>query len=122
MLSDTRDSAAQIYDLFLAAEAGDPSGLAMESLMGEMIFPSANIWGFSASMAVSADFDPTRDYCSEMNPPDSILGAPMSEYYWCSFQLAECPTAPIQEEYRQVQPSDVETLLVGGNVDFLTPD
>ena len=122
MLSDTRDSAAQIYDLFLTAETGDPSGLAMGSLMGEMIFPSANTWGFSASMAVSADFDPTRDYCSEMNPPDSILGSPMSEYYWCSIQLAEWPTAPIQEEYRQVQPSDVETLLVGGNVDFLTPD
>jgi len=116
-----RGTAAQIYDVFLAAEAGDPSGLAIGSLVGELIFPSANTWGHAASMAVSADFDPTRDYCTEMNPPDSIMGAPMSEYYWCSFQHADWPTAPIPEEYRQVQPSDVETLLVGGNADFLTP-
>jgi len=116
-----RDSAAQVYDALLAAEAGDPSGLALLSLVGELIFPSANTWGFAASVAVSADHDPGRDYCTEMIPPDSIMGAPASEYYWCSLQHAEWPTTPIAEEYRQVQPSDVETLLVSGNADFSTP-
>jgi len=116
-----RDSAAQIYDALLAAESGDTSGLALLSLVGELIFPSANTWGFAASVAVSADHDPGRDYCTEMIPPDSIMGAPASEYYWCSLQHAEWPTAPIAEEYRQVQPSDVETLLVSGNADFSTP-
>jgi hypothetical protein len=106
-----RGSAAQVYDALMAAEAGDPSGLALFSLVGELIFPSANTWGFAASMAASADLDPTRDYCTEMNPSGSIMGVPMSEYYWCSLQNGEWPTATIPEEYRQVQPSDVETLL-----------
>jgi len=116
-----RGSAAQVYDALLAAEAGDPSGLALFSLVGELILPSMNTWGFAASMAASADLDPGRDYCSEMNPPTSIMGAPISEFYWCSLQYGEWPTALIPEEYRQVQPSDVETLLVSGNVDFSTP-
>jgi hypothetical protein len=72
-------------------------------------------------MGYSADFDPTRDYCSEMNPPDSIMGAGVSEFYWCSLQHADWPTDLIPEEYRQVQSSDIETLLVSGNADFSTP-
>lgn len=121
MLLMYRGSAAQVYDALLAAEAGDPSGLALISLVGELIFPSVNTWGFAANLAASADLDPSRDYCTEMNPPGSIIGSPVSEYYWCSLQYGEWPTAPIAEEYRQVQPSDVETLLVSGNVDFSTP-
>lgn len=116
-----RDSAAQVYDYLLAAEDGDSSGLALVSLVGEMIFPTANTWGFAASVAASADFDPARDYCTELNPPDSIMGAGMSEFYWCSLQYGEWPTAPIPEEYRQVRPSDVETLLISGDMDFSTP-
>lgn len=116
-----RSSAALVYDAFLAAEAGDPSGLALLSWVGELIFPSMNTWGFAASIAVSADYDPGRDYCAEMNPPHSIMGAPISEYYWCSLQYSDWPKALIPEEYRQVQPSDVETLLVSGNADFSTP-
>ncbi|MCP4539709.1 MAG: hypothetical protein GY832_21435, partial [Chloroflexi bacterium] len=34
---------------------------------------------------------------------------------------AAWPVKPIPEEYRQVQPSDVETLLVSGSIDFNTP-
>lgn len=116
-----RSSAAQTYDAFLAAEAGDPSGLAMFSVVGEFIFPSANTWGFAASIAASADFDPNRDYCLDMNPPDSIMGAPVSQFYWCSLQLGGWPTAFIPDEFRQVQPSDVSTLMVSGSVDFSTP-
>jgi pimeloyl-ACP methyl ester carboxylesterase len=116
-----RGTAAQIYDAFLAAEGGDPSGLALGSLVGELIMPAVNTWGFSVSMGYSADFDPTRDYCTEMNPPNAILGAGLSEYYWCSAQHAEWPTDLIPEDYRQVQSSDIETLLVSGNADFSTP-
>lgn len=116
-----RATAAQIYDAFLAAEAGDPSGLALGSLVGELIMPAMNTWGFSVSLGYSADFDPTRDYCSDMNPPNSIMGAGASEYYWCSLQHSEWPTDLIPEDYRQVQSSDIETLLVSGNADFSTP-
>jgi pimeloyl-ACP methyl ester carboxylesterase len=33
----------------------------------------------------------------------------------------EWPTHPIPQEHRQVQPTDVETLLISGGIDFSTP-
>ena len=59
-----------------------------------------------------------------MEPPDSIIGAPMSKLIWGSVKDPEgvvWPTTLMPEEYRQVQPSDVETLLVSGNIDISTP-
>ena len=45
----------------------------------------------------------------------------MSEFAWGSGDVMEWPFAMIPEKYRQVQPSDVETLLVSGNIDTTTP-
>jgi hypothetical protein len=56
-----------------------------------------------------------------MNPPDSILGAPMSEFIWSGAQAIDWPITQIPAALRQVQPSDVETLLVSGNIDATTP-
>lgn len=116
-----RGSATQVYDAFLKAEAGDFSGLALMSLVGEIMLPAMNNWGFAVSMGYTADFDPTRDYCNDMNPPESIMGAAVSEFYWCSSQHTVWPADLIPEEYRHVQSSDIETLLVSGNDDFSTP-
>jgi hypothetical protein len=53
-----------------------------------------------------------------MNPPGAILGSPMSLLY---FDHMGWPITPLPAELRRVQPSDVETLLVSGSVDFSTP-
>jgi hypothetical protein len=45
----------------------------------------------------------------------------MSEFIWSGAQAMDWPLAPIPDEWRQVQPSDVETLLVSGNIDATTP-
>ncbi len=113
-----RDTASMVFDAFIAAEQGDPSGLALMSLAYDFMMPSMFNWGDLASKAVSADLDPSRDYSSEMDPPGSIIGAPMSKVVWTA---AVWPTAAIPDEYRKVQTSDVETLLVSGSVDFSTP-
>jgi hypothetical protein len=89
--------------------------------MYDMMIPTYMTWGELATMGVSADYDPARDYLTEMNPPGSILGAPMSEFIWSGAQAMDWPITPIPAELRQVQPSDVETLLVGGNIDATTP-
>jgi len=68
---------------------------------------------------LTGDFDPLRDYATEMDPPGSILGSPWSLLFAGS--LKGWPTNPIRAEFRQVQPSDVETLLVSGSIDFSTP-
>jgi hypothetical protein len=78
-------------------------------------------WDESAAIVMSTDFDPARDYLNEMNPPGSILGAPQSEFAWSPLYFADWPATLIPAEYRQVQVSDVETLLVSGSVDGTTP-
>ena len=115
-----RGMAAAVYDAFIAAEAGDPSGLALMSLMYNFLMPSALTWGDFASKGV-IDYDPERDYMTEMLPPDSILGAPASLFAGIVANYGGWPTKDIPAEFRQVQPSDVETLLVNGNIDYSTP-
>jgi pimeloyl-ACP methyl ester carboxylesterase len=118
----TGQDAAMVYDTYLAAEKGDPSGLAMMSLMYDLIKPATMMnWGQSAAIVMSTDFDPARDYFAEMNPPGSILGAPQSEIAWSTLYFSDWPATLIPAEYRQAQASDVETLLVSGSVDSTTP-
>jgi pimeloyl-ACP methyl ester carboxylesterase len=116
-----RGQAASAYDIYISAEKGDPSGLALMSFMYDRMIPTYMTWGELVIKGVSTDYDPVRDYLTEMNPPDSILGAPMSEFVWSGAQAMDWPITPIPAEWRQVQHSDVETLLVSGNIDATTP-
>lgn len=113
-----RKTAAMVFDTYLAAEKGDQSGLALMTLAYNFMFPSMITWGDLASKATSADFDKNRNYSTEMDPPGSILGSPFSKLLW---SLTSWPTASIPDEFRKPQSTDVETLLLGGSVDFSTP-
>ena len=94
----------------------------MMSVMYDLINPATMMtWGESGAIVMSTDFDPARDYFTDMNPPGSILGAPQSEFAWSPLYFADWPATLIPAEYRQVQTSDVETLLVSGSVDGTTP-
>ncbi|HSR31127.1 MAG TPA: alpha/beta hydrolase [Anaerolineae bacterium] len=108
-------------DMWLAAEGGDASGMALASMSRNLFLPTLWTWGEGLSLAASVDdyHDPARDYRSEFEAPDTILGSPMSLMLW-SLGL-EWPAHPIPQEYLQVQPTDIETLLIGGSIDFSTP-
>jgi pimeloyl-ACP methyl ester carboxylesterase len=113
-------SAAQIIDVWLSAAEGDPSGMAALTLVGPYIFANASNWGHNAAIRSSmGQFDPARDYFAELNPPDSIIGSPVTTLSYAEY--AAWPGKRIPEEFRQVQPSNVETLLVSGSIDFDTP-
>jgi pimeloyl-ACP methyl ester carboxylesterase len=116
-----RATAAMVFDAYVAAEHGDPSGLALMSLAYDYVIPHMSTWGEMASKAVSADFDSTRDYCLDMEPPDMPLGSPMSKLLWGPLRYGRWPTKQLPEEFRKVRPSGVHTLLVSGSVDFSTP-
>lgn len=113
-----RNTAALVFQSYILAEKGDPSGLALMSLAYDFMFPGMITWGDLAAKAISADFDTTRNYAIDMDPPGAILGSPFSKLLW---SLAEWPTTPIPEEYRKVQHSSVPTLLISGSIDFSTP-
>lgn len=115
----TTELAAQVFDTWLAAADGDPSGMALMTLLGPRQFASAAIWGDNAAKRLSlGEYDPDRDYRRELNPPDSILGSPGTIM---ATESSGWPANPIAEEYRGVQSSEVETLLVSGSIDFNTP-
>ena len=115
-----RDTAAQVFDAFVAAGDGDYSGLALLSFFYDRMIPKALNWGDNDSKALSADYNPARDYEAEMMPPGSILGSPMSKILG-GMKYGGWPIKPIPEEYQKLQDSDVETLMVNGNIDFSTP-
>lgn len=45
----------------------------------------------------------------------------MGKLLWGPFRFGDWPIKPIPEEYRKLQRSDIETLLISGSVDFSTP-
>jgi pimeloyl-ACP methyl ester carboxylesterase len=116
-----RQTAPLVFDAYVTAEHGDPSGLALMSIAYNYIVPSMMTWGEMAAKAVSADFDSSRDYSVEMDPPSSIMGSPMGKLLWGPLRFGDWLIKPIPEEYRKLQRSDVETLLINGSVDFSTP-
>jgi hypothetical protein len=120
MLLFHRSTAAIVFDAYIAAEAGDPSGLALMSLAYDLIMPSAFIQGDLLAKGGSADYNPARDYQTELDPPDSIVGSPVGVLIWEPASQG-WPVKLIPDELRQVHPSAVETLLISGSVDFSTP-
>jgi hypothetical protein len=82
--------------------------------------PKSVVWGDLIVKGGSADFDPGRDYLSTLRSPESIIGSPVSLLVWAPLSQAwEFETLPA--ELRRAQPTEVETLLISGNIDFSTP-
>ncbi len=116
-----RGTAATVFDAYLAAEEGDPSGLALMSLAYDFMLPSTITWGDWAAKG-SIDYDPARDWITDMNPPEAALGSPISFLVGGAAQLnGGWAVAPMPDAFREAQPSDVETLLVSGSIDYSTP-
>ena len=77
-------------------------------------------WGEFFALGASADYQPGRDYRADLETPDAVLGAPMSLLIWGS-AAGYWPPFLMDEQYRTVQPTDVQTLLISGSIDFSTP-
>ncbi len=115
-----RASAVQVIETYVAADGGDHAGLALLSFFYDQMIGGAVNWGDNVSKAMSADYDPDRDYATDMNPPGGIIGSPFSQLFGFMHHDA-WPMAPIPDEYRQLSKSAVPTLMVNGNLDASTP-
>jgi pimeloyl-ACP methyl ester carboxylesterase len=114
-----RETAAKVFDAYVAAANGDASGLWLISVVAPYIFPEVVNWGENASKAMSADYQPGRDYYSELDPPGAIFGAPLGSFLWSPVE--KWPVEPMDDIYRRADTSEVPTLLVSGNLDLSTP-
>lgn len=117
------ESAAAVFDAFVAAEKGDPSGLALLVLGYDQAVQdtSRQYWGDFLSKLVSSGMDDTRDYESEMDPPGSILGSPSAKLWWTAVSHGGWPIAQIPPQYQKLDTIEVRTLVLNGQLDFSSP-
>jgi pimeloyl-ACP methyl ester carboxylesterase len=115
-------SAPMTLDSWLAAADGDASGLWLQSFLADVFFPKAFVWGeYAAAVAVDAPVAKAY-FAAGKHERDSILGDAGTLFNWADGRLADAwPATPDADEYRRVRPSNVETLLVGGELDIATP-
>lgn len=114
-------SAPMVLDSWLSAAEGDASGLWFISFLADLAFPEAFVWGETAAVAM-LDAEVADTYYSAGGDPGSILGNAGTDFLFGGGGLTKAwPPNLADDEYRQVQTSDVETLLIGGTVDFATP-
>jgi hypothetical protein len=106
----------------LSAAKGDPSGLWFMSLLADVAFPQAFVWGEYAA-AATLDSQVAREYFSSgAQERSSNLGRAATAFGWGGGELLDAwPAAPDHNAYSRVRTSTVETLLIGGELDFATP-
>jgi pimeloyl-ACP methyl ester carboxylesterase len=114
-------NAPMMLDAWLTAADGDPSGLWAISLLADLTFPTSFVWGESAATSL-IDAAPVDRYYAAGGDPGSILGNAGADLLWAGGGLTRAwPVAPDARAYQRTRPSDVETLLISGTVDFTTP-
>jgi hypothetical protein len=103
------------------AADGDAGGLWFTSVLGDLLFPEMFIWGQYAGAAM-LDAQAARDYFAGGPGDVENLGRSATAFTWGGGGLADAwPAAPEEGEYRRMRTSQVETLLVGGELDPMTP-
>jgi pimeloyl-ACP methyl ester carboxylesterase len=125
-LESSVQASAKVFDAYLAAQAGDYRGLAYLSWDYDRKIPSAECEGTAKLLGL--DYNPDRDYETELDPPGSVIGSPWAKLQWAPTQYWDLllfsgkhPIHPVAERYRTFQYTDVDTLMVSGSVDLATP-
>ncbi len=109
-------------DAWLSAAHGDSSGLWFESLLAQIAFPTTFVWGDLAAVAMADNQAGERYFSSSEPDRGSIIGNPGTEFLFGGGGLLHAwPANPTDNEYTHVQTSKVQTLLIGGSLDFATP-
>ena len=126
LLETTPGAPAPIYgsttlSSWLSAADGDASGFWFQSLAADLFYPGSFVWGeYAAAGTIDARRTP-RLLCRP-DSPDTNLGYAGTKFVWAGGRLADAwPAAPDDDEYGKVRTSNVETLLIGGQLDFATP-
>jgi pimeloyl-ACP methyl ester carboxylesterase len=115
-------SSPRTIDTWLAASKGDASGLWFLSTLAQIAFPDVQVKGDAAAVARTDARYARRYFASERGRRSILVGSPGSDFIWAGGKLLDgWPANPDENEYGRVQDSKVETLLIGGNLDFATP-
>jgi pimeloyl-ACP methyl ester carboxylesterase len=114
-------AAPKTIDTLLSAGQGDGSGAWFLSLLAQLAFPRAQVWGDVAATGRS-DAAYARRFFAHHADRGSVIGSPGTDLIWAGGRLVDAwPASPDENEYTRVRDSNVETLLIGGRFDFATP-
>jgi hypothetical protein len=115
-------SAPVTLDSWLSAANGDASGFWFSSLLADLVFPPTFIWGEMAALGTADARAADRYFSASDRDTGSILGSPGTDFIWGGGTLAGAwPANPADSAYDKVPASAVETLIIGGELDFATP-
>ena len=108
-------------DTLVAADEGGGSGAWLLSLMTQAIFPRVQVWGDVAAFG-RADAAHARRFFAADADRGSLIGSPGTDFLMAGGRLYDSwPASSDENQYTRVQDSNVETLLIGGRLDFATP-
>src|ERR671939_777470 len=108
-------------DTLLAVDKGDAAGAWLLSVFAGVAFPRGQVWGDVAAVGRS-DAAYAKRYFASHADRGSVIGAPGTDLLWAGGGLLSAwPANPDENEYTNVQDSRIQTLLVGGALDFETP-
>jgi pimeloyl-ACP methyl ester carboxylesterase len=114
-------AAPLMLDLLLSVDEGDASGAWLLSTLVQATLPPMQVAGDAAAMGLT-DAAYARRFFSSPTDHASAIGSATTEFMWAGGRLLEAwPANPDQKLYNRVRDSNVETLLVGGELDFSTP-
>src|SRR5215207_4501335 len=117
----TPTPAPMTLDAWLSAAEGDASGFWFTSVLGDLLFPELFVRGQYAAAAM-LDAQAARDYFASGHGDLSNLARAATAFTWGGGVLADSwPAAPEEGTYSRVRTSEVETLLIGGELDPMTP-
>jgi pimeloyl-ACP methyl ester carboxylesterase len=126
LMAATTDAAGPLaapwtIDTLLSAQQGDGGGAWFLSLMAQVAFPSEQLWGDVAAVA-RTDAAYARPFFATGADQGSVFGSPGTDLIWAGGRLLDAwPANPDENMYTQVRDSNVETLVIGGELDFATP-
>jgi pimeloyl-ACP methyl ester carboxylesterase len=113
-------SSPMAIDTWLAASHGDASGLWFTSLFAGAFFPGEFVWGEYAASA-RLDAQAAKEYFSARGRQSDLAYA-ATAFGWGEGRMVDAwPATPDDDAYSEVRTSNVETLLVGGQLDLATP-
>lgn len=114
-------SAPMMIDTWLSAAEGDASGFWFASVLADLMLPDLFVRGQYASAAM-LDAQAARDYFASGPGDLTNLGRAATASGWGGGRMADgWPPAPDEEAFRQVRTSEVETLVINGELDVSTP-
>ena len=126
LMAATTDGAGPLaapwtIDTLLSAQQGEGGGAWFLSLMAQVAFPSEQLWGDVAAVA-RTDASYARPFFANGADKGSVFGSPGTDLIWAGGRLLDAwPANPDENMYAHVQDSNVETLVIGGALDFATP-